>query len=265
MSLCEMLHAIFSQDRIINGVSTIFVDMFYNCKEDQQWLWSTLWYEESAMVLVHYCVLCICETCSPESHQAGHQAVLPWPPNWKYFTQHNKKIVVTHIIMFFLTAAILLVSSASAYSTEELEDVSDPRLFFANYTSGKERWCFEIVYSFFKVVFEILCLHFKGKLFKVTCHNLMFLYKIRCWWKIDIFPTIYKVLIDYISLTIYNFSIFALFSLRTIYQPESFPFSHELWMTFSPKFRRQMSVDLKLPVWKQKLNCNYQTMPLMDP
>ena len=39
--------------------------------------------------------------------------------------------------MFFLAAAILLVSSASAYSTDELEDVSDPRLFFANYTSGK--------------------------------------------------------------------------------------------------------------------------------
>ena len=41
-----------------------------------------------------------------------------------------------------LCAIAVMLSSVSAYSTEDLslyeEDASDPRLFFANYTSGKK-------------------------------------------------------------------------------------------------------------------------------
>ena len=48
-----------------------------------------------------------------------------------------------------LCAIAVMLSSASAYSTEDIslyedEAASDPRLFFANYTSGKNLWsCLE--------------------------------------------------------------------------------------------------------------------------
>ena len=54
-----------------------------------------------------------------------------------------------------LCAIAVMLSSASAYSTEDIslyedEAASDPRLFFANYTSGKNLWsCIEAVFHSF--------------------------------------------------------------------------------------------------------------------
>ena len=59
-----------------------------------------------------------------------------------------------------LCAIAVMLSSASAYSTEDIslyeDEASDPRLFFANYTSGKKWWsCIDSVIHSIMVINQL--------------------------------------------------------------------------------------------------------------